>query len=108
MSKKQYIKKEGLKLDRGLIRASHRDGLSIPYRMTKEQCWTFTPCPNTHKRPALNLFILVSAPFPLGLIGFSKVLESIGACLGLLGFGGFGTKGLGPGLGNIILLQSLI
>ena len=23
-----------------------RDGLSIPYRMTKEQCWTFTPCPH--------------------------------------------------------------
>ena len=35
-------------LDRGSIRSSLRDGLSTPYRMTKEQCWTVALCPYPH------------------------------------------------------------
>ena len=33
-------------------------GLSTPYRLTKEQCWTFPPCLYPHGKPAQNLFLL--------------------------------------------------
>ena len=37
-----------LKLDRGSIRSSLRYGLSTPYGLTKEQCWTVPPCSYLH------------------------------------------------------------
>ena len=39
-----------VKLDRGSIRSSPRDGSSTPYRLTQEQCGTVTPCPCLHWR----------------------------------------------------------
>ena len=49
------------KLDRGSIRSSPRYGLSTPYRLTMEQCWTVPLCPCLHGTSAfgpLNLSIL--------------------------------------------------
>ena len=43
-----------LDLDRGLIRSSLRDGISIPSRLTTEQCLTVTPYPYPHRRPAFG------------------------------------------------------
>ena len=41
-------------LDRGSIRSSPRYGLSTPFRLTKEQCWTVSPCSWLNRRPALG------------------------------------------------------
>ena len=43
-----------IKLDQGWIRSNLTYGLSTPYRLTKEQCWTVTPCPYPHRRPAIG------------------------------------------------------
>ena len=44
-SESRHLKKGGLK------RSSLRDGLSTPYRLSKEHCLTVTPCPS-NSRPA--------------------------------------------------------
>ena len=38
----------------GLIRSSPRQGLSPPYRLTKEQCWTVPTCSYLHWRPTFG------------------------------------------------------
>ena len=43
-----------MELDPGSIRSSPRDGLSTPYRLTKEQCLTVPPCPYLHGRTAFG------------------------------------------------------
>ena len=55
-----------IKLDRGSIRSSLRDGLSKYSCRVVEQCWTVTPCPFPHGDlhlvlPGLNLSILDAA-----------------------------------------------
>ena len=68
-----------LKLDPGSIRTSPRDGLSTPYRKTKEKCRTVPLCPSAH---ALNLSILDASilmivqqvclmMFPLTMVDYS-------------------------------------
>ena len=42
------------KLDQGLIRSSLMGGSRTPYRLTKEQCLTVTPCPYPHGGPAFD------------------------------------------------------
>ena len=41
-------------LDQGSIRSRPRYGLSTPYILTKEQCWTVPQCSYLHGRPAFG------------------------------------------------------
>ena len=41
-------------LDCGSIKSSPKYGLSTPYRLTKEQRWTFPTCSYLHGRPAIG------------------------------------------------------
>ena len=43
-----------IKLDRGSIRSSLRDGWITPYRLSKLQCLTVTPCPYPQWGPAFG------------------------------------------------------
>ena len=90
-----------MRLDRGSIRSSPRYGLSTPYRLTKEQCWTVPPCSYLHGvRPALGpssrcppkFFFdeqvggtLLSKFYSLGF-----VVGPLLPCLKVIGWGGVG------------------